>query len=119
MAKSIFKYTIQMTNVKDFLDDVDPFDFKGEGDTFGEAIVDLAGVIGGHTGEPLGPEALADVFNTGMDAWVNQLTGAPMFAQRREFSDPEANFDLSIFENHRGQEVTIMSAHASGGRSQL
>jgi len=118
MAKSIFKYTVTIANPKGE-DWSDPFEFTGEGDTFGELITDLAGVIGGHRDEALDAEGLAELINTGLDAWANQITGAPMFAGRREFSDPENNFDLWILENKLGQEVTIMSGHATGGRSQL
>jgi hypothetical protein len=74
--------------------------------------------MGGHTGEALDAEALADLINTGLGAWAQQITGGGMFAGRREFSDPECNYDLWIFENHKGQEVTIMSA-GTAGRSQL
>ena len=118
MAKSIFKYTVKMTNEQG-ADWSDPFEFKGEGDTFGELITDLAGVIGGHTGEALDAEGLADLINTGLDAWAQQITGGGMFAQRREMSTPESNYDLWILENNIGQEVTVMSAHEAGGRSQV
>lgn len=76
-------------------DRADSWYYLGRGDTFGQAIENLIDDVEENTGER--PKEIGDLIDTALEAWTQQLTGArTLFAQRREFSDHDNDFDLTI-----------------------
>jgi len=90
-----YKITIQNPAGDDFNP---PFSFSGEGEDFGEMVSNLMTEVEHGTGSEWEDYQRAELINESLDAWVRRLTGGPMYSQRRDFSDPEGNFDLTITE---------------------
>jgi hypothetical protein len=97
-----FRYRITLTTPLKQVAEVAAVCYSGDGDSFGQAIADLITTISKETGTQPEPETLADLIDTGLDAWKEQLCGGfPLKAQRREFSDYDNDFDLTIWEDEQ------------------